>query len=535
MTKRLVLLTQSIAVGSVLVSLLLRFVVFAQQPDACQRLASVVLPQATVTSAARVEAGRFSPPAGRRGGAPEPFADLGAFCRITTTTKIAPASEAKTEIWLPIDGWTRDYQPAGGGFYGGNMPYARMREILRSGSVTSGSDAGIEGGLPFLTQHPELLRNVANAPFHAMIQQSKSLIATFYGTAARYTFMNECGGAGSRDALAMVQRWPNDLDVVAATGSTNYGTHHGLAQMWLYWATHREAASYIPEEKLPAIHRAALDACDEKDGVKDGVIEDPPRCKFDPAVMLCKGADPSTSSGSPRAESRGDAPGCLTAPQADAVRKIYETPKHARTGAVLYGPMVPGSEMSWPDMIARPRPYAYAEQFYRFMIFRNPDWDYKTFTPDFAADVDRADVPDNLPINATNANIAPFIDRGGKLIMMGGWNDDLGPGNNVNYYDSVVRTIGPDKARSGVRLFMVPGMHHCLGLEYASTYRVDFDLPGAVKQWKETGKAPDQIIVTTTSKGEAPRQRLVCAYPRVAQYKGKDDTAAPANFTCRTP
>ena len=520
MTKQRALMTQSVAVSSTVVWLLLRFATSAQQPDTCQKLASVALPDATVTSATRVEAGRFSPPAGRRGGAPEPFAELGAFCRIATTTKIAPSSEAKTEIWLPVAGWTRDYQPAGGGFYGGTMPYARMREILRSGSATSGSDAGIEGGLPFLAQHPEWLKNVANAPFHAMIQQSKSLISAFYGALPRYTFMDECGGAGSRDALAIVQRWPNDLDVVAATGSTNYGTHHGLAQMWLYWATHRDTASYIPEEKLPAIHRAALAACDEKDGVKDGVIEDPPRCKFDPATMLCKGAD---------------GPDCLTAPQVDAVRKIYETPKHARTGATLYGPMVPGSEMSWPDMIARPRPYAYAEQFYRFMIFRDANWDYKTFTPDFAADVDRADTQDNLPINATNANIAPFIEHGGKLIMMGGWNDDLGPGNNVNYYDSVVRAIGADKARSGLRLFMVPAMNHCLGLEYASTYRVDVDLQGAAKQWKETGKAPDQIVVTTTSKGDAPRQRLVCAYPRVAQYKGKGDTAAPANFTCRTP
>ena len=73
----------------------------------------------------------------------------------------------------------------------------------------------------------------------------------------------------------MVQRWPGDLEVVAATGSTNWGTHHGLAQMWLYWATHKDEASYIPEEKYAAIHQAAINACDAKDGVRDGVIEDP--------------------------------------------------------------------------------------------------------------------------------------------------------------------------------------------------------------------------------------------------------------------
>jgi len=512
-------LVQMTLVGSVVTGLV-RFGVSAQQADACQHLVSTALPNAVVTSAVRVEAGEFAPPSGRRGGAAEPFDDLGAFCRITTTTRIPPVTETKTEIWLPVEGWTHDYEPAGGGFYGGGMAYGRMREILRSGSATSATDSGITGGLPFLIQHPELMNNIANAPFHAMIEQAKTLIAAYYGVGPRFTLMDECGGAGSRDALAIVQRWPKDLDVVAVTGSTNYGTHHGLAQMWLYWATHKDEASYIPEEKLPAIHRAALDACDIKDGVKDGVIEDPPHCTFDPGAMLCKGAD---------------GPTCLTALQVEAVRTIYETPKHARTGAVLYGPMVPGSEMSWPDMIARPRPYAYAEQFYRFMIFRDPNWDYKTFTPDFAADVDRADAPANLPINATNANIAPFVDHGGKLIMMGGWNDDLGPGNNVTYYRSVVRTIGATKAGKGIRLFMVPGMHHCVGLDYPSTYKVDFDLPGAVRQWKATDKAPDQIIVTTMRKGDSPRRRLVCAYPKVSQYKGSGAVDDPSNFTCKVP
>ena len=138
-------------------------------------------------------------------------------------------------------------------------------------------------------------------------------------------------------------------------------------------------------------------------------------------------------------------------------------------------------------------------------------------------------------MNATDPNLAPFIDHGGKLIMMGGWNDDLGPGNNVNYYDSVVRAIGAAKARRGIRLFMVPGMNHCLGQDFASSYRVDFDLPGSAKQWKQTGKAPETIVVTTTNKGEAPRRRLVCAYPTVSQYKGKGDTGDPANFSCKAP
>jgi len=254
--------------------------------------------------------------------------------------------------------------------------------------------------------------------------------------------------------------------------------------------------------------------------VKDGVIEDPLHCKFDPGVLLCKGSDGAS---------------CLTAPQVAAVRRIYETPRHARTGHALYGPMVQGSELSWEDMTAKPRPYPYAENFYRFFVARDPNWDYKTFHPDFAGDVDRADASQNLAMNATNPNIAPFVDHGGRLLMMGGWNDDLGPGNNVTYYESVVRAIGAAKARKGIRLFMVPGMHHCLGLDYPSTYKVDFDLPGAVRQWKATDRAPDEIIVTTTRKGDAPRRRVVCAYPKVSQYKGSGAVDDPSNFACKVP
>lgn len=492
----------------------------AQPPDGCERLAALRLPNATITGASLVKGGSFSPPSGRRG-ASAPFAELGAFCRITTATRIARASQAKTEIWLPINGWNHELQPAGGGFFGGAIPYGRMREILRTGSATSGSDAAIEGGgLSAALAHPETLQSIGNLPFHVMIEQARVLITRFYGAAPRVTFMDECGNGGSRDVLAVVQRWPNDLDAASAVGATNFGTHHGIAQMWLYWATHKDETSYIPVEKHPAIHQAALDACDAKDGVKDGVIEDPPHCAFDPGVLLCKGAD---------------GPACLTAPQVSAVRTIYETPRHARTHEPLYGPMVPGSELSWEDMTAKPRPYPYAETFYRFMVFHDPAWDYKTFRPDFAADVDRADAPQNLPINATDPNIAPFVDHGGKLLMMGGWNDDLGPGNNVTYYENVVRTIGTVKARQGVRLFMVPGMHHCLGLDYPSTYRVDFDLPGAIKEWKQTDKVPDQIVVATTRKGQPPHRRLVCAYRAVSQYKGSGSVDDPANFVCTTP
>jgi feruloyl esterase len=489
-------------------------------PVACDQLAALSLPDTTIASARLVEKGAFLPPNVRAGdAAAAPFANLPAFCRVTATIKTAD-SNVSTEVWLPAAGWTGDFQPAGSSFWGTNLPYARMAALLGTGVATAGTNLGIEGatGPSFVLKNPEKLANLGNRPYHALVEHAKAVIAADYGRPPQLTLIDECGGGGSRDALAAVQRWPADFDAAAATSFTNYGTHHGLAQMWLFQATHKDKASFIPPAKYPMLHQAVLDACDAKDGVKDGVIEDPPHCAFDPGTLTCRGAD---------------APDCLTGPQVEAVRRVYEVPKHARTHEPLYGPMVPGSELSWEPMTVSDRPYPYSEAFYKYIVFKDPNWDFRTRPANFDTDVDRADAPENRAINALDPNIAPFADRGGKLLLMAGWNDDLGPGNNITYYENVVAALGAGRAGETVRLFMIPGMHHCLNIDYQVAYVVKLDVPAVLREWVRTKKAPDQLIVTTSMKNQPDRRRLVCPYPKVSAYTGQGSTDDPANFVCR--
>ena len=118
------------------------------------------------------------------------------------------------------------------------------------------------------------------------------------------------------------------------------------------------------------------------------------------------------------------------------------------------------------------RPYPFAPGFYRDQVFKDPKWDYATQPVNFDTHVDIADAPENLPINATNPDLTRFVDRGGKLMLVGGWNDHtLGPGNNVHYYKEVVKKMGERKIRDSVRLFMVPGMDHCFGGGYGPNER----------------------------------------------------------------
>jgi feruloyl esterase len=486
---------------------------------ACERLAAVAMPGTTVTSAQAVRAGAFTPPAAP-GATAQPFSDLPAFCRVVGSTRVL-ASDVRFEVWLPAERFTGDVMPAGSSFWGGSIPFARMREILRGGAVTVGTDLGIEGfsGPSFALTRPGKLENLKMEPLHAVVQRAKTLVASYYPSGPTFTVMNECGGGGSRDVMAMVQRFPEDLDAAVSVNFTNYGTRHGVSQMWLYDATHRTPDALLPTSKLPMLHEAVLNACDLNDGVKDRIIENPKACTFDPGVLLCKGADDGR---------------CLTAGQVTAVRRMYETPRHERTGEGIYGPMERGSELGWADMIGANEPYRYAVAYYRNMVFKDPAWTYDKQRPNFGSDIDRAESPANVAINHTSPDLRAFAKRGGKLLLVGGWKDDLPPQNVVSYYEAVLKTMG-DGARDSVRLFMVPGMHHCFGGTFPGAYKVDFDPVAAVKQWKATGKAPDQIVVDTSGDGWPTRKRLVCAYPKVSAYKGRGDVGDPSNFVCRAP
>jgi feruloyl esterase len=278
----------------------------------------------------------------------------------------------------------------------------------------------------------------------------------------------------------------------------------------------KDAASMITPAKFKAIHEAVLAACDAHDGVKDGVLENPMRCKFDPQVLACR-------------EAESDA--CLTRPQIAAARRIYAPVANPRTKEYIYPGLEPGSELGWSMMLG-PEPFSYANDFWKYMVTKDPSWDFKTLN--FETDLAKALKEDHGVVDATDANLAPFFAHGGKLIQYHGWSDPgIAPENSVNYYNKVVDTLGGRaKTMSEYRLFMVPGMAHCRGGEGTDT----FDMLGALEQWVEHGKAPDQITASKLAKdGSVERTRPLCPYPQEAVYRGSGSTNEAANFRCGLP
>src|SRR4029077_14949159 len=160
--------------------------------------------------------------------------------------------------------------------------------------------------------------------------------------------------------------------------------------------------------------------------------------------------------------------------------------------------LMPGGELNWQPIAGEANPYAYATMFYRNVVFQDPSWNPKTRPANFGTDLDRGDAM-SASIDANDPRISAFLSRGGKLLMIGGWNDDLPPGGNVEYYEAVVKAVGPALARDGVRLVMGPGMHHCLGERFETDQTTDFDSVSLLKRWKASGRIADSIVVTQTA------------------------------------
>jgi feruloyl esterase len=499
-------------------ALMLAFVAAPALAATCESLATLSLPDTTITLAQPVTGGAFVPPASAPGkAAPSPLEDLPAFCRVAATLRPSPDSDIKIEVWMPVSGWNGKFQAVGNGGWSGNIVYPGMAQALRRGYATSSTDTGHTGGSgSFALGHPEKLIDFGWRSEHEMTVKAKAIIAAYYGGGPRFSYWVGCS-SGGKQGLMEAQRFPADYDGIVAGAPANYWTHLMVSFVWAAHATFKDPQSYIPPAKYPLLHKAALEACDALDGVRDGVIEDPPRCRFDPKVLTCQeGLDSSE---------------CLTPRQVEAARKIYAGATNPRTGRQIFPGLVPGSELGWGPMTAGPKLFSIPDDHFKYVVFRDPAWDFRNFN--FDTDVALTDKLDNGTLNAVNPDLRKFASRGGKLLAYHGWNDQLiAAGNSVNYYTSVLERMGGRAKTAGwFRLFMAPGVNHCRGGEGPDT----FDALAAVEEWVEKGVAPDRLIASRRREGKVDRTRPLCPYPQVARYKGSGSSDDAANFACVSP
>ncbi len=499
----------------------------------CESLTATPLPDTTITVAQSIPAGSFTPPYGN------PIGKLPAFCRVAGVIKPTPDSYIRFEVWLPESNWNGKFLGVGNGGFAGSIGFSSLGDDLKRGYATAGTDTGHEADgedASWAYRHPEKVNDFGYRALHLTTVNAKSLIAAFYTQPLQHAYFDSCSDGG-REALMEAQRFPADYDGILAGAPANFWTHLLAAGVDISQTIYTDPAAYIPGIKFPAIAAAVVAACDSLDGVKDGIINDPTRCRFDPATLLCKGADERT---------------CLTVPQVASLKKLYAGGRNSHGDSILPG-YAPGAEDGrggWVPWLIGNGPggsssSVYLENYFRYMVFEDPTWNPLTAKVDTA--LHTADEKTAHALNATDTDLHNFQARGGKLILYHGWNDPAIPSvNTINYYNGVVHAMGAAAADSFVRLYMVPGMQHCFGGpgptsfgQFGTTTAKGpaHGIYQALEDWVEKGQAPGSIVATKYTDDNPSKPpamtRPLCPYPQVATYKGAGDSNDSDNFDCK--
>lgn len=520
----------------------------------CEDLRRLAVAHKEVLSATVVAGGTFQAPNGER-------FELPAFCRVRGLARPSADSRIHFEVWLPTEKWNGRFYQHGEADGGGNINYAALATALRSGAAAAATDDGhvrpqnintpSDWDSLWALNHPERIIDEDYRALAITTERARTLIQAYYGAVPRYSYFEGCSWGGGY-ALKAAQRFPQKWDGILAGSPTNNITGYYVANAWnisLWMNQHGR----LPETKLPAIQRAALAACKPQARIIDGIPTDPRFCSFDPATLACHG--PETDS-------------CLTPAQITTLRKIYDGPRNPRTHEQLYPGFPPTMESWWAGTLTsgrltgvmsvfngEPAQLQNVNDFYRNFVFFDPQWDLRRF--DFDAGVVSAESRElagqsvKSVMDAVDPDLSAFERRGGKLLMYFGWGDEyLTPMEGIRYYESVAQASGGiERTRDFFRLFMVPGMTHCVSGPGANSFGQDVFGQGqalrndadhhilrALEAWVEKGRRPERIVAAKYVNDEPQRgvafTRPVCPYPQVAAYRGSGAITDASNFQC---
>jgi len=477
----------------------------ARPARSCESLAMVALPNTTIDSAAI-----------------DPMAP--GVCRVTATTTHPPAND-KVKIWiaLPLNNWNGRFLGTGGGGFLGGSPFG-LAQPAGLGYAAGATDTGHDGGSGSFALGPngkldwQSIRNNAHVGIHEMTVTGKALTNAFYGMAPRFSYFTGCS-TGGRQGLMEAQRYPQDYNgIVAGAPAINWNRLHPQ-QLWGP-VIMNAAGNPVAVCKLATATAAAVAACDAIDGVKDGVIEDPKRCSYDPKALV------GTTAGD-----------CGTFSEADAtiIRKLWEGPRREDGSFLWYG-LARGADLTalWASRGTPLKAAAFpiTMEWFRYFLAQDPQLDGSTITPaGYERFWDQSVEQYGAVIGTDNPDLSAFRARGGKAILWHGWADQLITAEGtIDYYGRVQQQMGGAKPTAEfVRLFMAPGVGHCAGgAGPQPTGQLD-----ALQAWVEDGKAPETLkAVRRDQAGAVARSRPLCAYPLVAKYKGTGSTDDAASFVC---
>ena len=446
-----------------------------------------------------------------------------AFCEVHATISPTPGSHIGAVYRLPAS-WNGKVLGIGGGGFAGNLRMEAAADGLARGYVVIENDLGHASANaldPSFAISADGKPNVdgiidfGHRATHLATTTGKEILLQRYGRAPDHSYWQGCS-TGGRQGLAEVQRYPDDYDGVIA-GAPVYTPLTYSNAILRVQAFHAKPESNLLPAHAALIHDAVLAACDAQDGIKDGILNDPRTCTWDPGELACKAGESGER--------------CLTPAQVETVRRVYAG-VNTKNGKPAAMPLMRGGESDWvARMIGTPQQpnglnAVLGAPFVSYIVKADPKYDLFKFDPER----DMAALDGGIAaahVHQQNPDIAAFVARGGKLLLWHGFNDPgPSPLSTIAYLAAVLGKV--PAAKDSVRLFLAPGVLHCGG----GAGPDQIDTLTALERWVEHGAAPERIVAT---KANSPLTRPLCVYPRLARYKGTGDTNDPSSFDCEAP
>ena len=435
-----------------------------------------------------------------------------AFCRVSGLIE----GSIGFELWLPLD-WNGRLVGAGVGGDAGVFNLSDLSLRVSQGFAAVTTDSGHKASETRWMTRAKARVDYEHRASHLTAVAAKALISRFYGRPADRAYYLGCSGGG-RQALKEMQNYPEDYDGVVAGAPGPYMPLQSVRMLWFALEQQRNPAGALTDGEWNLYESKVFAACDPIDGVKDGIVENPLRCKFRTATLLCK---------------PGQHDNCLTAPKLAMLDKIISPLRDERGRPMDYG--------LFPGVRTRPGPPSpLLRAMWADGVYDNPNWDALTFRR--TADLEAANrvMPE---LRADRTSITPFIKRGNKAIIYQGWQDpSTNAGATLQYYATLAAANGGmARLDDAVRLFMVPGMYHCRGGPAADNFggsghpaptgEADSDVLWSLIRWVEQDRAPQQIVAAKYVADKPAFTRLLCPFPQTARYKGGPQEQA-SSYAC---
>ncbi|EKJ73439.1 hypothetical protein NXS19_011079 [Fusarium pseudograminearum] len=459
------------------------------------------------------------------------------ICEVNVTLSHERENDVvRVQTWLPLEGWNSRFLAVGGGAWAAGLGTPDLALPASQGYAVSSTDAGLTGTpldpspwalKPDGTVNSGLLANFASRSVHDMAVVGKAVTQSFYHKPAKHAYFNGCS-TGGRQGIAAAQRYPNDFDGILSGAPAIYWTQYVIAELWPQ-VVMKESGHYLSACERQAFRNASIKACDKQDSIKDGVITDPFNCHFNPSTLVGQNVQCGESS--------------ITISQeaANVVSQIWSGPVSSEGKKLWYG-ILQGASL---DALANTNdangtstaaPFFVADGWARYFVKADPSFDTSVLDSNKFESlfIESRDEFSHI-MDSSDPDLRPFEQAGGKLLMWHGLEDQLiYPQGSIRYVNEVKSLFAGSgqscKVDDFLRLFLVPGVDHC---GYANTHGAALSDPfGALVNWVERKKAPEQLHAKTPPTAQLQFTRKVCQYPFLARFNGKGNPSDAQSYSC---